>query len=417
MSTPCYQARQMMRVAKEAMAGSPLYGGDEGGSEGSFFSGAMLSENPLYFLGNPISKADYGITEYIKEFKNRSFKMNLLVVVTARGGTESILLRITFDADRFHSVLDSSSLMDVAEGISANHCNALYRLVNACDAITNTFEPFMCRQGEVQDVLYWLSGEVVAQSEGKSNVMNEAMRIIDRIVENVDNPAGQVPKNDDDLAAFFVSSQETAPLLRVMDYVDNKGCDFYASVNRTSSHYCHYNTISVSVDANYYHSDESTEQDEQKFNDVCDAAIEYLDDYVKDICKDIHGVLEREVEYQTSEEVAVETIIANEYEFDEDGTRDPGGEFKYEDLDDRAKERALEWWGRVSTSDVDLGFLVDEIKDELEKMGCSKADVSYSIGGGQGDGASFTCRLINIHTLIGYIRAGKKKDGILADRE
>lgn len=48
---------------------------------------------------------------------------------------------------------------------------------------------------------------------------------------------------------------------------------------------------------------------------------ELVDDWFKDICGDFRRRLESEWEYLTSREAVEETIIANEYEFDVEGSR------------------------------------------------------------------------------------------------
>ena len=45
------------------------------------------------------------------------------------------------------------------------------------------------------------------------------------------------------------------------------------------------------------------------------------DDFLKSLCEDYRILLQHQYEYLTSEEVIIETIEANEYEFTQDGKR------------------------------------------------------------------------------------------------
>jgi hypothetical protein len=58
------------------------------------------------------------------------------------------------------------------------------------------------------------------------------------------------------------------------------------------------------------------EDNEGEFDDAAD---ELEKEFKKSILEDYRIILQEEYEYQTSEEAIIETIEANEYEFDEDG--------------------------------------------------------------------------------------------------
>ncbi len=71
--------------------------------------------------------------------------------------------------------------------------------------------------------------------------------------------------------------------------------------------YCHYNSVSIDVE-----SDAASGQE-----DACTQIVEAL----RDFCKWIYGQLEKEYEYQMSDECVDENLNANEYNFTADGER------------------------------------------------------------------------------------------------
>jgi hypothetical protein len=63
--------------------------------------------------------------------------------------------------------------------------------------------------------------------------------------------------------------------------------------------------------------DESSEHYESKERE--DELQELEDDFLNSLLEDYASILQREYEYQTSKEAIIETILANEYEFTENG--------------------------------------------------------------------------------------------------
>jgi hypothetical protein len=81
-----------------------------------------------------------------------------------------------------------------------------------------------------------------------------------------------------------------------------------ANVFRNSSHYVHEYTVDVELSPNYY---SEIEFDQNKLNELT----ELIREDVRDNCNQIYRRLQKEYEYQTSEDAIVETIRANDYEF------------------------------------------------------------------------------------------------------
>lgn len=81
-----------------------------------------------------------------------------------------------------------------------------------------------------------------------------------------------------------------------------------AEISRSSHHYYHENTVSFNVYSSEDMYASIPDDEEDSFKDTC-----------KNIMRHIYKILEEEYVYLSSDEVVIETIKANEYEFMEDG--------------------------------------------------------------------------------------------------
>jgi len=81
-----------------------------------------------------------------------------------------------------------------------------------------------------------------------------------------------------------------------------------ARIVRTDSHYCHENTVSFEF-----------EIDGDSWRAIPDDVTGGVENYMQRLMRWIYRQLEKEYEYQTSDECLIENIHANEYEFDESG--------------------------------------------------------------------------------------------------
>lgn len=95
------------------------------------------------------------------------------------------------------------------------------------------------------------------------------------------------------------------------DYID-------ASIDSIDSHYCHENTIRGNAN-NYYADNYLSHKQVLKLEKQCEEFEEYLTDWAREYSHELYRRLEREYDYLTSEEAIIETINANEYEFDVNG--------------------------------------------------------------------------------------------------
>lgn len=103
--------------------------------------------------------------------------------------------------------------------------------------------------------------------------------------------------------------------------------DYTARINRIDNHYSHAYTAKLVLDDFNYFNDDLYEEDEDAYyeqyryyEDLFDKLEKELEYWRIDYCRKIYRQLEDEFTYLTSEEVVIETIRANQYEFNEDGT-------------------------------------------------------------------------------------------------
>lgn len=79
--------------------------------------------------------------------------------------------------------------------------------------------------------------------------------------------------------------------------------------------------------------------------------------------------------------------------------------YEFDELDDDAKEKAVESMYDVNVNyDYWWDFVIDDIQEQLTKMGIYKPDVRFSGFWSQGDGASFTGESVDLIALIEYLK-------------
>lgn len=102
---------------------------------------------------------------------------------------------------------------------------------------------------------------------------------------------------------------------RVIDLIKKGHINIYASFKHYG-HYYHEKSYTNSFDYDFnldYISNLSNISSE------LDSLETYICDIYEDMCRDLYGTLEKEYYYLTSDEVILETLECNEYEFDENG--------------------------------------------------------------------------------------------------
>ena len=91
-----------------------------------------------------------------------------------------------------------------------------------------------------------------------------------------------------------------------------------ASVKRVSRHYSHHNT--VTIDNIAINGEDEWITEDSKIYKAFETIENYLTSLKDDLCLIIYNSLEREYEYQTSDEYIAELLTINDYYFLEDGT-------------------------------------------------------------------------------------------------
>ena len=103
---------------------------------------------------------------------------------------------------------------------------------------------------------------------------------------------------------------------RVIKLIKNGDINIYGSFKQ-SGHYYHSKSYSDSLETEF--TNDWYGKNYSNIEDICEDILEEIREHYEDICNKIYHSLEQEYEYYTSREAIEETIIANEYEFTEDG--------------------------------------------------------------------------------------------------
>tara|TARA_R110000822_G_scaffold114338_2_gene245879 strand:- start:3 stop:608 length:606 start_codon:yes stop_codon:yes gene_type:complete len=94
------------------------------------------------------------------------------------------------------------------------------------------------------------------------------------------------------------------------------------SFERNSSHYSHENTCSteLSDDVEWATHIEESDTLKDSFNDRVSEFVEVIEEYRRNLCKDIYHRLYQAYESSTDEEYVSEYFTENDYDFEEDGS-------------------------------------------------------------------------------------------------
>ncbi len=131
---------------------------------------------------------------------------------------------------------------------------------------------------------------------------------------------------------------------------------------------------------------------------------------VYDINKKIYRALNREWDWQTSDESVDENIEGNDWRFDAEGNYSRRTGFKFDKLSDEAKEVAREWY-REHMNDYEWwDHIYDEWKEELNDMGFYNVEIAFSGFWSQGDGASFTADSFDLEKWTKWFFSDKPKE-------
>ena len=113
-----------------------------------------------------------------------------------------------------------------------------------------------------------------------------------------------------DVMNWAPNDKELHRIARALQTIQKKYFYRLRASSKVSGHYVHSGCMRVSVD--YYANDIERETDKGE---------EEITECLRDFADWIYKQLEREYDYQNSDDVVAEHIICNEYEFTEDGAR------------------------------------------------------------------------------------------------
>lgn len=215
-------------------------------------------------------------------------------------------------------------------------------------------------------------------------------------LDDPDDPVATLQRHIDAKTPQFPVYTALARFIRETDlYVEGR-------VTRRNSHYVHQRSTDFELEVGNVPSEHAA-----KIEGLADDAETMIKEEIIGINNKIYRALEREWDYLNSDEAVDESIETNQYEFDEDGRREDGGGFQLAQLDDRAKERARNWY-REGGLDYDWWeYTIDEWKTELEDMGFDGVDINFSGFSSQGDGASFTAKRFDFLKWAEYFLSDK----------
>lgn len=232
--------------------------------------------------------------------------------------------------------------------------------------------------------------------------MARAQQLVSQLLEGADDidPAAELGRFVDKQTPKFPDYNRLIQLADQYEIYIN-GC-----VTRDHSRYYHERSTDFTLDIG--------DIPEEVYNEV-DTLAAKVEQQIKDeivvINKKIYRALEREYDYQNSDEVVDGNIEANEYTFNELGEfLDPAGGanvLHFGDLDDAAKERARAEWRDSATFDNWYDNTLDEWMLELEGMGFETVEINFTGFASQGDGASFTAKRFNFRKWANWFFEGK----------
>ena len=242
------------------------------------------------------------------------------------------------------------------------------------------------------------NGKCEQLATGNDMVMNH---LLGALLRRIATPVGPMrearnrravpalPPEDEpnDVVRQYVNSKipNVAPYLILMRYM--READMYVSgqVTRTDHHYSHEHSTTFALEVS-----DMPPEHEAEIEAAANEAEEMIAEEIVDINHKIYKALEREWDYLNSDEAVEEMIHANEYEFTEEGEREDGGGFQFDQLADDAKETARDWYREGGFDYEWWDSIEDEWKVEIEEMGFQNVDIAFSGFSSQGDGASFT---------------------------
>lgn len=241
--------------------------------------------------------------------------------------------------------------------------------------------------------------------------MNSAEQLVEALLDGNTPVSALLEAETDDLSGYKEIYGPSRSLLE--KYMELGVLELDGAVRRYGSHYVHERSTEADIDYSLYMDDDAlssmTDVAKQELDSDINELVGRLDRELNERMVDwnhkIYRELESAYEYSRSDEVVAETIIANEYTFDEDGNRDDDENILYHQLNDEAKQRAREWWVNGEDESGDTYYaepVIAEWKWLLDQKGFKEVEINWSGFWSQGDGASFTAKSIDFKKYFSF---------------
>ena len=261
----------------------------------------------------------------------------------------------------------------------------------------------------------------------------DAERLVTALLDARRKPkkAAAPEPSPEQMSDFIMQSFTQGPMLRLLALAEQYNISISGKVERTSHHYVHQRSTSFTLYVEYT---QDVPPEVEAWVDENTNGIEAeIGEKIIEINHKIYRALEREWDYRNKDETVDEDIRANDYDFDQDGNREEGTGIKFDQLGDRAKITARDWFRQGNTDDNFWSeHIIEEWTSELKKMGFgspvqpsfhqsnsqSDPEISWSGFWTQGDGASFTTKHFDFEEYVNYFLTGQdKEEGPMSDEE
>lgn len=228
--------------------------------------------------------------------------------------------------------------------------------------------------------------------------------IIARVQKLASVPVKEDLEDDESFEFEFKDILGTEDRQELYKIMDNGLLDLRGRVTRSDHHYVHERTTDVNLETVWNWDHDITEADiryQEKTEEIVTALEREIDENMVSWNHKIYEELEAAYYDSISEDVVAENIKANNYEFEEDGTREDGGGFQYDQLTPEAQEKAREWYTSADFGDNYWSeSVIGEWRWLLFNKGFNDVEINWSGFSSQGDGASFTAKSIDMRKYL-----------------
>lgn len=230
--------------------------------------------------------------------------------------------------------------------------------------------------------------------------VGDAQAVISQLADVADLPflEGLEDEGEDDDLLKDVSPTDIK--LEILEHIESGLLYVSGNVTRSNNHYVHERTTSCELREEW--NSQVDHELEERIGTALDALTKEIDQKMIAWNRKIYRELEAAYDDSVSEEVVANDIRANNYTFDEEGSREDEG-LPYDALSPGAKERAREWWvqGMLEMGQTYYAEpVIAEWRWLLKNKGFDEVTIDWSGFWNQGDGASFTAKSIDLQRYL-----------------